>query len=102
MEHVLDEKLIEIETALNEERLPGDFIAMVSERVYAMLYKGEVYMLYDPLDGFYVLLDDCDTLSEYIDLGFIEATTTEEYIEQCCEVYDERLLQEYLDNHVTV
>lgn len=32
-------------TDLRRRHLPGKLLAMVEERVYALLYKGEVYMM---------------------------------------------------------
>lgn len=80
---------------LKKEYLPGKLLAMVEERVYALLYKGEVYMIYDPLDGFYGIYDKCPTIEDYI---HEHKDICIETIKSQGEIYEEELLEIYLSN----
>lgn len=90
--------LYDLITELKQRHLPGKLLAMVEERVYALLYKGEIFIIYEPLDGFYGIYDECPTIEYYIrehkDICI-------ETIKSQGEIYEEELLEIYLHNGPT-
>ncbi|GEM_PF-3294494 len=74
---------------LNSNVLPGVMIAMVEERTYIVEYENEVFIIYDPLEGFYALHEEYRTLEEYMKIKNISSLN-------CCKVYNKEKLYYYI------
>lgn len=81
---------------LDNNNLPGNMLAMLEERIYAILYLNKVFIVSDPLDGFYGLCEDFPTLQDYIIYnGIGNEISIEEFIETVPEIYDkDKLINE--------
>lgn len=78
---------------LDNENLPGKMLAMLEERIYAVLYLGEVFIVGDPLDGFYGICEDFPTLQDYIEYNEIgDEVSIEDFIESMPEIYNKETL----------
>lgn len=85
--------LKEFKEELANEMLPGNMIAMVEERVFAVAYKGIIFIVVDPPVGFYEMTDEYSTLEEYLEVCNIHS------LNQLCnpgEIYNEKVFKAYL------
>lgn len=81
------------EMHLNDNNLPGEIVAILKEKIYAVLYLGEVFIVQDPLDGFYGLCEDFPTLRDYMieeDIGIKKSI--EEFMSSMTEIYNKQAL----------
>ena len=78
---------------LDDNHLPGYLLGMIEERIYAVLYLDEVFIVGDPLDGFYGICEDFPTLRDYVAYhGIGKDISIEDFIEFAPEVYDKARL----------
>ena len=78
---------------LDNNNLPGYKLGMLEERIYAVLYLDEVFIVGDPLDGFYGLCEDFPTLQDYVLYhGIGKEISIEDFVDFAPEVYDKHKL----------
>ena len=74
---------------LDNNNLPGYLLGMLEERIYAVLYLDEVFIVGDPLDGFYGICEDFPTLKDYVAYyGIGTEISIEDFVDFAPEVYD--------------